>query len=499
MNTTHSSLFLSVLATALLTFSDSSNAREFERISEGPGGTQVFAPSLRPAMTPDGRYIAFESASSLLLPNNEDTNGSTDIFVVDRQNGTLERVSVRTGGAEQAGNSTGPSISNDGRYVCFISSAPLEASDTNMVDDVYVHDRDTNTTMRVSVSSAGVAADDDSYSADISGDGTAIVFDTDATTLLAGSADGNGETDVYLHILNWSGNGTTTRISVDDMGGEGMDTSTFPLISDDANIIYFNSRFNGLISPPTPDFSDNVFRYQINTDTITCISVDENGDPLAGQSFLSGISGDGKYCAFTSLGSGIAPGDASNFTNRNVFVRNTTNNSNYWLSQTSDGSAPNGDCSGRVSFSDDGRFVAFVSKANNLLAPGEDTNSLSISDIFLRDTNTDKLIKITVDGTTQTDKNSSSPELSSDGTLIAFETFSDVLLASDNNNLVDVYFSSPTPVNPNANSNALKAALLKKLAKFKKKFKAAKKKRKVAKVKKFKGKIKKLKKKIRAL
>ena len=94
-----------------------------------------------PVMTPNGRFVAFQSPSSFLLPTGEDTNGSSDIFVFDRSNQTIERVSVRSDGSQQTGNSQNPSISEDGRYVCFISEAALDASDTNGFSDACVHDR----------------------------------------------------------------------------------------------------------------------------------------------------------------------------------------------------------------------------------------------------------------------------------------------------------------------------------------------------------------------
>lgn len=166
------------------------------RISIRTGGEQGGADSFSPAISADGRYMAFESDAVNLVPG--DTNQDTDIFVHDRQAETTARVSVGPGGAQATGDSFGPAISGDGRYIAFISEAGnLVPGDNNNYEDIFVHDRQTGTTGRVSVNSSGAQADDNSHASDISGDGRLVAFGSDATNLVSG--DTNGVTDVFVH------------------------------------------------------------------------------------------------------------------------------------------------------------------------------------------------------------------------------------------------------------------------------------------------------------
>lgn len=162
-----------------------------ERVSVATDGTQGNNMSGRrgaPASSSDGRFIAFDSLAWNLVPG--DTNGVADAFVHDRQTGTTERVSVATGstqGNAASGSTLSPSvaISTDGRFVAFTSTASnLVPGDTNGTTDVFVRDRQTGTTERVSVSSAGAQANDASTDPAISGDGTLVAFFSAASNLV---------------------------------------------------------------------------------------------------------------------------------------------------------------------------------------------------------------------------------------------------------------------------------------------------------------------------
>ena len=124
------------------------------RPSVGAGGVLGNGDSFFPAISADGRFVAFMSNASNLVSG--DTNGERDVFVRDRAQGTTERVSVATGGAQGIGSSGGPSISGDGRYVAFDSGAAnLVAGDTNRKSDIFVRDRKTGKTELVSVATDG--------------------------------------------------------------------------------------------------------------------------------------------------------------------------------------------------------------------------------------------------------------------------------------------------------------------------------------------------------
>jgi hypothetical protein len=159
-------------------------------------GGQSNNSSFGAAISADGRYVAFASYANNLVPG--DTNGTTDVFVHDRVTGATERVSVDPAGNEGDRDAEFPALSGDGRMVSFDSSATtLVANDTNKASDVFVHDRSTGATRRVSVDPAGAQATGPSGRSWISADGLLVAFLSDATDLVAN--DTNGSTDVFLH------------------------------------------------------------------------------------------------------------------------------------------------------------------------------------------------------------------------------------------------------------------------------------------------------------
>jgi Tol biopolymer transport system component len=157
-----------------------------ERVAVDDDGTLADRPSFGTALSHDGRYVAFTSAATNLVPG--DTNGTDDVFVRDRVEGTTVRVSVASTGIEGDGASRDGRLSADGRFVAFVSSATtLVPDDTNGVDDIFLHDRLLRTTTRVSVRSDGLQANGPSASPRISLSGGAILFTTDATNLGGGA------------------------------------------------------------------------------------------------------------------------------------------------------------------------------------------------------------------------------------------------------------------------------------------------------------------------
>jgi Tol biopolymer transport system component len=166
------------------------------RVSLAADGTEGNSHSAGPSMSADGRYVAFRSWASNLVPG--DTNGMLDIFIHDRQTGQTSRVSVATDGTEGNSHSAGPSISADGRYVAFISEASnLVPGDTNGQQDIFVHDRQTGQTSRVSVAADGTQGNGGSYWPSISANGRYVAFMSEASNLVPG--DTNGQQDVFVH------------------------------------------------------------------------------------------------------------------------------------------------------------------------------------------------------------------------------------------------------------------------------------------------------------
>jgi Tol biopolymer transport system component len=166
-----------------------------ERVSVGQGGAQGNDISFAQAISADGRFVAFYSYARNLVPN--DTNQSPDVFVRDRRTRTTERVSVARNGAQANDASDFAAISADGRYVTFHSpAANLVPGDTNGAGDVFVRDRRTRRTERVSVARNGAQAKGSSVYPAISADGRFVAFASDASNLVLG--DTNASFDVFV-------------------------------------------------------------------------------------------------------------------------------------------------------------------------------------------------------------------------------------------------------------------------------------------------------------
>ena len=185
----------------------------------GQGGT-ADSISDRPVISADGRFVAYQSKAADLVPG--DSNTENDIFLHELATNTVTRISLGINGTQSNGGSTSPSISQDGRYVAFESLASnLVANDTtgtNGYQDIFIHDRTTAVTVRVSVSNNGAAADKHALHPAISGDGRFVVFVSAATNLVVG--DTNTLIDVFLHDRDPDqdgvfdeNNGATVRIS----------------------------------------------------------------------------------------------------------------------------------------------------------------------------------------------------------------------------------------------------------------------------------------------
>jgi Tol biopolymer transport system component len=297
------------------------------RASVDSGGSEADAGALEAVISGDGRHVAFRSAATNLVPG--DTNADADIFVHDRQTGATVRVSVDSAGVQGNQDSFGPAISGDGRFVAFESNATnLVAGDTNGKSDIFVHDRDTDedgifdeagqvSTTRVSVDSGGVQGNDRSHEAAISADGRFVAFVSFATNLVA--ADTNGYRDVFVHDRQ---TGATTRVSVDTTGVEGNDESVFPAISADGRFVAFESVASNLV-PGDTNGRDDIFVHDRQTGATTRVSVDSVGVEANDGSGAVTISADGRHAAFFSWASNLVPGDTNGHADTFVHDRGT--------------------------------------------------------------------------------------------------------------------------------------------------------------------------------
>jgi len=287
-----------------------------ERVSVDSNGVQGNDSSGRgscPAISADGRYVAFSSDASNLVPG--DTNAFEDTFVRDRVLGTTERVSVDSAGAEaNYGSGRDPAISADGRFVAFASiSTNLASGDTGWIEDVFLHDRLIGTTERVSVDTAGVQGNDDSEDPSISPDGRYVVFESDATNLVP--VDNNGAIDVFLRDRLLA---TTELVARDSSGTQGNNRAVDPTISDDGRYVAFTSWSSNLVAGDTNGAWDDFVRDRVLGITERT-SVDSSGAGGNTRSLAGSISGDGRYVAFRSYAVNLVPGDTNGVSD--VFVR----------------------------------------------------------------------------------------------------------------------------------------------------------------------------------
>jgi len=339
------------------------------RVSVGAGGIRANDSSRAPAISGDGRFVAFESVASNLVAG--DTNEDFDVFVHDRFTGVTTRVSVATGGTQGEFASHGASISADGRWVSFYSASTFVAGDTNETADVFVHDRETGLTTRVSVGSGGTQSKGPATAPGISADGRWIAFQSWASNLVAG--DTNVANDIFIHDRL---TGATWCVSVGPGGVPGNGPSINPAMSADGRWIAFSSHASSLIFDDTNSDSD-VFVHDRTTGTTTRVSLGPGGAQALGYSGGASISADGRWVGFGSLSHDLVPGDTS--VEPDVFVHDRQTGTTTRVSVATGGVQAN-DSSRGGSVSADGR-VAFASVATNLVA--DDTNDRS--DVFVYD------------------------------------------------------------------------------------------------------------------
>ena len=384
-----------------------------ERVSVKSSGAQGNRVSYSPSISADGRFVAFASKAANLVSG--DTNNSDDVFVHDRQSGRTERVSVKSGGAQANNASFGPAISADGRFVAFISRATnLVAGDTNGMDDVFVHDRVSGSTERMSLGVGGAQADGSSARPAISADGRFVAFKSDATNLVAG--DTNGATDLFVRDRM---TGTTERDSVTS-GGVQTDGILWIRDASDRAVISADGRFVSFVSGsanlPSGGIALEVYVHDRLTGRTMLGSTGAAGTAIDSYSSGGSLSADGRFLGFDSSSSNLVKGDRNGTVD--VFVRDRQASSTLVASTNEVTSRAAGsvdsDCDGNAaiggpSISGDGRYVVFPSTAPDLV-PGQIPFQLHA---FIRDRQTGKT-KLLVP-----DQSAESVAISADGSTVA--------------------------------------------------------------------------------
>jgi Tol biopolymer transport system component len=413
------------------------------RVSVASSGVQADRESYAVGLSAKGRLVLINSHATDLVRG--DTNERWDVFVHDRATGRTQRVSVSTRGAQARatrdpwGGSTAGGISANGRYVVFQSDAPnLVAGDTNRLTDVFLRDRARGVTTRLSVGPHGQANGASAFAA-ISANGRFVAFQSDASNLVA--RDTNHSVDVFVRDL---ATGKNSRVNVSSRGvqARGLSESTQPVLSLDGRFVAFESSATNLVRGDTNKLAD-VFVHDRRTGRTERVSVTSKGKQAGADRTNNGsnapsISGDGRYVAFHSADSNLVPGD----TNRtfDIFVHDRKTGRTTRISVSSAGRQANGESVGAPSFSADGRYVAFNSLASNL-APGDD-QAIDILDVFVRDlrAGTTSIASLGAAGQHGADSSSvSGTAFSADDRALAFSSFAGNFVPGDTNGTADAF------------------------------------------------------------
>ncbi|MEO8602194.1 MAG: hypothetical protein ABI629_06430 [bacterium] len=349
-------------------------------ISKAPDGKAGNMPSepggFAPSISADSRFVAFSSQATNLVV--DDTNNLEDVFVFDRQSGEMQLIS-RTPEAVANGASSFPRLSGDGRFVVFQSNASnLVEGDDNAATDIFLYDRQDDVMRRVSVSADGTAGNGRSLTPAISADGRVVAFASRATNLVTTTVSGTFE---QIYVTNWENNAIGLA-SVNSAGMPGNLISFLPALTADGGMVAFKSEAFNLVSGDTNGVPD-VFVRERAANITQRVSVDSFGNQANSLSAAPGISGDGRFVAFASFASNFVPEDGNGFSDVYVYDRFPPNRAQGVIARVTvatNGGEPNGGVTDfPVSVSTDGRWIGFASSSSNLV-PNDFNNNI---DAFL--------------------------------------------------------------------------------------------------------------------
>lgn len=424
-----------------------------ERVSVSSSGSQTATGSSSLGLvgaphrmaTPDGRFVVFLSDSPDLVPG--DTNGATDVFVRDRQNGLTERVSVSSAGAEallvgEGGNLAcyEPAISADGRWVVFASTANnLVEGDVNRSGDVFLRDRENGVTIAVTDPTEQVpplpnGSDNHlgGYYCTISGDGRFVAFVSQDPYWVPN--DTNNADDVFVYTVE---TGTIERVSVATGGGQGSGGvaggGLWPRLSHDGRFVVFGSALGNLTGDVLTRRGQIYLRDRLGgtTELVSKSGTDVAANRLA---TVATLSDDGRFVAFTSEAGNLVPGDTDGVSD--IFVRDRMLGTTTLVSVAPDDANFAGGCFS-PSLSADGLSVAFQAPGGHVFPDGP---TILFPDLYLRDLVTGRTEEISVGAFGDADDSSGFPCLVGDGRYVVFQSLATNLVEGDTNDAADVFF-----------------------------------------------------------
>lgn len=408
------------------------------RVSVRRNGDETTGTSLAGAISGDASAVAYQSTATDLV--GKDENGAEpDVFHVllddGLRPGSLLMVS-RHGDVQGNAASTEPSISDDGNVVGFLSDATNfdGRRDRNGEQDVFMHLVDEGTTSRVSISTGGAGANGPSFEVDVSGDGNFIAFTTAADNI-AVQGDDNERDDIFVRdVVEEKTNRANIRSETLD---EANEDSSDPSISADGHYVAFSSTADTLSRGDTNN-SPDVFRYNRGLfATVRASLASGTGSNASGASSQPSISDDGKRIAFVSTAENLAPEDTTG--DPDVFVYDFEERRTIVVTAPVSPRGTDPLETANPVISGDGRFVAFDSSAPNLVP--DDTNG--VRDVFVYDLVEEEMVRVSVDERgREVSEPSVDPSLSTDGSWVTF-TSAASLVATDSNEVGDVYLRGP--------------------------------------------------------
>ncbi|MFO1036722.1 MAG: hypothetical protein U1E45_07750 [Geminicoccaceae bacterium] len=410
-----------------------------ERVSVGPGGIEAndFTVGHGLGLSATGRYAVFESSATNLAT--APIGKYFDVYVRDRNDGTNQLVSRTWNGRRPDGSSGDGIITPDGRFVAFAStSTNLVRGDTNFLGDIFVRNLRTGKTERVSVASDGHEGNGESYGPSISADGRFVAFYSIASNLVSG--DTNGGTDTFVHDRQ---TGTTVRVDLgpgraQSNGGHDSFAWQRTVMSADGRFVGFISSATNLVPNDTNGVVDVFVRDRLRG-TTELISRGA-GNRADGESFVPSISANGRFVAFMSRATNLVRGDTNGY--YDIFVRDRLTQTTRRVSVGAGGVQANGFC-GDPFISADGQVVAYQSDATNLVAG--DRNGLI--DIFVSATSGGKTerVSVTANGQEANDESTGQPALSARGRIVLFASEGTNLVPGDANGVADAFVRVRSP------------------------------------------------------
>jgi hypothetical protein len=424
-------------ATITVSVLDSPHSMVIKRISTTTSA-EANSNSFYPALSADGRYIAFNSFASNLVPDATIPNGSGQIYVYDRMTDEIKLVSKLdpSDSNNNPGDNTSdyPSISSDGQYVAFSSFANnlVVGGTVNSHRDIFIRDMLNNQTEVISLSDSAEWGNNSSEYPVISTDGRYVAFESSATNLVAD--DTNNVFDIYVHDRL---NNTTERVSISTSGEQGDRDSLKASISQNGRYVAFESTSTNLVSGST---GSQIFIRDRWNGTTQLASITDTGIPGNGTSHNPSISADGRYVVFESLSSNLIANDTNG--QSDIFVYDRQTGLTDRVSISSGGFESNSDsfCYHQNSISADGQYVIFHSEATNLVVG----DSNAVYDVFVHDRATGQTLMISASTLgAQGDQQSWWPSISADGQVKAFASEATNLIDNDTNNSWDVFIAHP--------------------------------------------------------